>query len=270
MHIKPQLFISRAIGQVKYARRFIRIDGIVEFIYFKLNKPRFYEEYELVVEKQEYPSQAFRDLNVPKTLRVTKWNHYFEIYDQYFSNFRNNNNLKVLEIGVAGGGSLEMWRSYFGPNATIFGIDIDEKCSQILDSGCEIRIGSQVDTSFLDKVISEMGGIDVVIDDGSHLNSHVIETFTHLFPKLNAGGTYLIEDSCTSYWPGQYKGGLRRRGTSIEFFKNLTDLPNRYFYSKKLEKRFRFEGVESVHFHPSVITIQKLKEEDKFIWRNYS
>ena len=163
-----------------------------------------------------------------------------------------------------------MWRDYFGPEATIFGIDIDETCSKISNTGCEIRIGSQVDRDFLRLVLAEMGGIDVVIDDGSHLNSHVVETFSMLFPLLNSGGTYLIEDTSTSYWPGVYKGGLGRRGTSIEFFKNLTDLPNRFFYSRKLKKQFRFESVESVHFHPSVIVVHKWNVADMKIWRNYN
>ncbi len=270
MSLQFESVFSKIIKQAKYARRFIKSDGILELIYFMRNKPRFYEAFEPIIDRQDFPSESFRDLEVPKDLKVTKWIHYFDIYDQYLKKFRKRENLKVLEIGVAGGGSLKMWRDYFGPDATIYGIDIDEACSTITNTTCEIRIGSQVDRNFLHLVLAEMGGIDVVIDDGSHLNSHVVETFSVLFPLLNSGGTYLIEDTSTSYWPGVYKGGLRRRGTSMEFFKNLTDLPNRFFYSRKPKKQFWFESVESVHFHPSVIVVHKWNASEMKIWRNYN
>ena len=60
---------------------------------------------------------------------VNKWKHYFEIYDRHLSRFRDRE-ITVLEIGVAGGGSLEIWRKYFGPKAKIVGLDINPDCSR--------------------------------------------------------------------------------------------------------------------------------------------
>ncbi|MFP4369831.1 MAG: hypothetical protein ACLFR2_09645 [Candidatus Kapaibacterium sp.] len=47
---------------------------------------------------------------------IHKWNHYFDIYDRHFSKFRGKE-IILLEIGVSHGGSLQMWKSYFGDKA---------------------------------------------------------------------------------------------------------------------------------------------------------
>src|SRR5688572_15994126 len=62
--------------------------------------------------------------------RVHKWVHYLPIYDRYFSAMRGTQ-FKFLEIGVFGGGSLDMWREYFGPDAKIFGVDVNPACAEL-------------------------------------------------------------------------------------------------------------------------------------------
>ena len=59
----------------------------------------------------------------------------------------------------------------------------------------------QADAGFLQKVAGEFGPFDLIIDDGSHVNAHVITTFEVLFPLLKTGGLYVVEDTQTSYWP---------------------------------------------------------------------
>ena len=59
---------------------------------------------------------------------VHKWQHYLPIYEKFLKKYKNEP-IKFLEIGVAEGGSLSLWRKYFGANATIFGVDIDPRCS---------------------------------------------------------------------------------------------------------------------------------------------
>ncbi len=56
--------------------------------------------------------------------RLHKWNHYFDIYERHFSRFRGKN-LVMLEIGVFGGGSLDMWKAYLGEEAKVIGVDIN-------------------------------------------------------------------------------------------------------------------------------------------------
>lgn len=62
-----------------------------------------------------------------------KWAHYFPIYERHFSWYVNKS-LTFLEIGVARGGSLQMWQRYFGPLAKIVGIDIQERSQVVRDT----------------------------------------------------------------------------------------------------------------------------------------
>jgi hypothetical protein len=123
---------------------------------------------------------------------------------------------------VAQGGSLSLWRRYFGPEALLFGIDIDDRCRQFDKRDAHVRIGSQDDPAFLRSVVSEMGGVDVVLDDGSHMASHQLTSFQVLFPLLNEGGVYICEDLHAAYSPA-LDGGYRRSGTFIEVAKQIVD-----------------------------------------------
>ena len=186
--------------------------------------------------------------------RIHKWVHYLPIYERYFHPFRGTP-LRILEIGVFGGGSLEMWREYFGSTATIYGIDINPDCAGLADSPNQIRIGSQDDPDFLRSVVEEMGGLDVVLDDGSHIGKHQRASFHILFPLLKEGGLYVIEDTHTSYW-FRYRGGYRRRGTAIEFAKQIVDDLHGWYHGRSTKTSAR-DDVGSVHFHDSIIVIEK-------------
>jgi len=82
---------------------------------------------------------------------IHKWVHYFDVYDRHFSRFRNKE-IVILEIGVSQGGSLQMWKNYFGEKAKIFGIDIDPRCKDLEEDNIKIFIGSQSDRNFLKDV----------------------------------------------------------------------------------------------------------------------
>src|SRR5689334_8948805 len=110
-----------------------------------------------------------------------KWAHYHDIYDRHLARFRDTG-VRFLEIGVSHGGSLQIWRKYLGANATIFGIDIDPRCAVVDDApSINVRIGSQTDASLLRSVVAEMGGVDAIVDDGSHYVSHQRASFELLF-----------------------------------------------------------------------------------------
>lgn len=141
-------------------------------------------------------------------LETDKWggHRYLQHYQTHFRALRRKH-LNLLEIGVGGyadpdvgGNSLRMWKAYF-PHAKIFGIDVYDK-RRLEEKRIRIFRGSQIDELFLRNVAAQVGGIDIVIDDGSHINAHVIRTFEILFPLLKNPGIYVIEDTQTSYWPG--------------------------------------------------------------------
>lgn len=118
---------------------------------------------------------------------MTKWLHYFEIYEKHFNKFIGKN-VKILEIGVWQGGSLKMWKEYFGKNAQIIGVDINSKCKQIEDEQIKIYIGDQANIEFLNKLIDEEKNFDIIIDDGGHLMNQQITSFKTLYPFVNNGG----------------------------------------------------------------------------------
>ena len=55
---------------------------------------------------------------------VWKWTHYLSLYHRHFAKFRGQK-INILEIGIFKGGSLQFWKKYFGPQATIYGLDVN-------------------------------------------------------------------------------------------------------------------------------------------------
>lgn len=168
-----------------------------------------------------------------------KWHHYFDIYHKIFADTRHKP-LKILEIGVLGGSSVKMWRRYFDHADTqIIGIDINPDCQQHEDKGKNIfiRIGSQADPDFLAKLIAEFGPFDIIIDDGSHVASHQITSFNHLFiDGLAHDGIYFIEDTHTAYFTS-----FRDVAVSIQDFAyQAVDYIN-YPYYKMKHHEFLYE-----------------------------
>lgn len=124
--------------------------------------------------------------------RIDKWHHYFEIYDKHFQRFQDED-IRVLEIGVDHGGSLQVWKKYFGHNVKIVGLDINPACAEYAEDQIEIVIGNQADTALL----KSLGEFDIVIDDGSHRLQDQEASFEALWPATR--GVYLIEDCHTQY-----------------------------------------------------------------------
>lgn len=162
--------------------------------------------------------------------------NYCEKYEKYF-NFERNSSLKILEIGVFNGGSLKTWSEYY-KNSLVVGIDINPNCKKYESGNIKIEIGSQDDQDFLKQVVKKYGDFDLILDDGSHQQKHMIKSFEILFPNLKNKGIYVVEDTCCSYW-GNYGGGFRKQDTVIEYFKTLIDDVN-------------FNGIYSENFNPTV------------------
>ncbi len=115
---------------------------------------------------------------------------YTEFYHPFFQGRRVE---RMLEIGISYGGSLRMWRDYF-PTAEVFGCDLDPNTffeeSRIHCFHCD-----QSDAKSLQLVGPATGGnFDLIIDDGSHIPLHQVMSFQILYPLLNKGGVYIIED----------------------------------------------------------------------------
>lgn len=195
---------------------------------------------------------------------MEKWAHYLDAYDHHFARFRNRE-VHVLEIGVNEGGSLQMWKEYFGPEAHIYGVDVKEKCRQYEEDRIRIWIGDQGDRAFLRELRRSIPRLDIVVDDGGHTMSQQIATFEELFPHLAPDGVYVCEDTHTSYWQ-EFGGGYRARGTFMEYAKDLVDRLNAW-HSRDPES-FRVDELtrtmHSLHFYPSMVVVEKRPMEPPY------
>ena len=186
---------------------------------------------------------------------IHKWKHYFPIYERHFAPFVNRS-ATVLEIGCGDGGSLHMWKRYFGPHAQIVGIDIESNCASFEADQIAVRIGSQDDRAFLDRVVTEFGPFDVVIDDGSHVQAHISTSFLHLYGGLSKNGVYLVEDLHTAYWP-EFGGGLRKPETFIEVAKGLIDELNADHGRDALKSTTFTRTTHAMCFYDSAIAFER-------------
>lgn len=138
--------------------------------------------------------------------QVDKWRHYFDIYEKHFARFRGTAP-RVLEIGVDHGGSLQLWKRYFGHRALIVGADIDPRCKAYEEAGVQVEIGDQADAGFWLELWDHYTGFDIVIDDGSHQTEHQLKSFASLWPHTRS--VYLIEDCHRVYPPVNSEGGIK-------------------------------------------------------------
>ena len=185
-----------------------------------------------------------------------KWHHYFEIYDRHLSHLRGTE-VHILEFGIFQGGSLRMWKDYFGPQCKVYGVDINEHCIKLTEDQVEIFIGDQNDRTFLKSLIDKIPQIDVLIDDGGHRMQEQINTFEVLFDHIDQNGIFICEDLHTSYW-GKYGGGYKASNSFIEYSKNLIDKIHAW-HSKTDElpiSKFT-KTAKSLHYYDSILVIEK-------------
>jgi demethylmacrocin O-methyltransferase len=201
--------------------------------------------------------------------RTDKWgmHWYTPHYDRYFREIKSRP-LNILEIGVGGydsadqgGGSLRMWKAYFR-SSRIVGIDIYDK-RHFSEHRIDIRQCDQTDEEALTRLSGEYGGFDIIIDDGSHLNQHVIQTFEILFPLLRSGGIYVAEDLQTAYWP-TFGGGINHPKSSMTYFKKLADgLNYMEFPIADYRPSFFDENIVEISFLHNLAFIRKGRNDEK-------
>jgi hypothetical protein len=192
---------------------------------------------------------------------IHKWTHYFEIYERHFARFRGTD-VHVLEFGVNQGGSLQMWKHYFGPSCRIFGVDINPECRRAEEERIEVLIGDQEDRQFLRSLARRIPRIDILIDDGGHTMRQQIITYEELFPHVDANGVYVVEDLHTSYWRA-WGGGAGRRRTFVEYSKNFIDQLHGWHSEqpRRLEVSAFTRSAHSLHYYDSVLVIEKRRIE---------
>lgn len=202
-----------------------------------------------------------------------RWHHYLKVYESWLGPLRGRP-ITLLEIGLWKGGSLRMWREYFGASATIVGIDIDPAVAAYADEGFRIFVGDQADPAFLQGVRDSIGAFDVVIDDGGHYMSQQVNTFEALYSATSC--LYIVEDTHTSYWP-KFKD--RPAGTFIDFAKEKVDLLHEWHWNPDShavhnvppDRRPQEPSVSefcattrAVHFYDSLVVFEKGENEPRW------
>jgi hypothetical protein len=198
-----------------------------------------------------------------------KWSSYIPYYDDLLRPWRDLA-VRLLEIGVQNGGSLETWGAYFANSEKIIGCDKDLRCANLQFENPKISlIIDDANSHFGFEKILANAPFDIIIDDGSHLSEDILVSFFNYFQILKPGGVYIIEDTHAVYQaPGT---GIHNKSTAIAFFKDATDLVNYQFWhgQKTIEElvtpylsvpspSWISEGwIESIEFRNSIITIKK-------------
>ncbi len=177
---------------------------------------------------------------------VFKWWHYLEIYERHLRRFRGAD-VTLLEIGVAGGGSLAMWRDYLGPRAQIHGVDSDPRCVALAGANVQILIGDQGDPAFWVSTLDDLADIDIVIDDGGHLAHQQAVTLECLLARMNPGGVYACEDIHGPFHPFHaFVDGLTRPLSDIAPPNGRAAAPARGMHTR----------VASVHRYPLMTVLE--------------
>jgi GT2 family glycosyltransferase len=155
-----------------------------------------------------------------------KWSIYISIYERLFSELTEKS-VRVLEIGIQNGGSLEIWSEFFPQATKIVGCDINEACRQLTyrDTRIAVVVGDANTNEVEEAIATHSPKFDLIIDDGSHRSSDIIHSFARYFARLEDEGLFVVEDLHCSYW-AEFEGGLFDPASSMAFFKRLADVIN--------------------------------------------
>lgn len=180
---------------------------------------------------------------------IFKWEHYFEIYHRHFQRFRERP-IRLLEIGIYSGGSLEMWQSYFAPDTQIVGVDIEPDCMSYQKENITIHIGDQEDRDFWRRFKNDEPPLDIIIDDGGHTPTQQQFTLEEMLTHLKPGGIYLCEDVHHRFNPfTAFVTGLVH-----ELNQKQSQHPGAALSSATSPLQ---SAIYSIHFYPYVIVIEK-------------
>ena len=197
--------------------------------------------------------EKLKELNTFKSyinsdLKSLKIETYFQVYDEIFEKFTNKK-ITFVEVGIFNGGSLKMWKNYFGDNARIIGIDLNPKAKELEKFGFEIFIGSQSSENFWDNFYNKVGNVDIVLDDGGHQNHQQIITAAKSIPHINDGGLLVTEDIHTSYLK---KFGNPSKYSFVNYTKKKIDEIN-YRFPEFSNKKNVEKKIFSISFYESIV-----------------
>jgi len=132
-------------------------------------------------------------------------------YDEVFTCIRNDT-FNLFEIGIYRGASMRMWEKYF-PNAQIYAIDTDSRHMKHSSDRVHCYYMNQCDKAMLSELADYVGKFKIICDDGSHEASDMVASLEVLYPYLEDGGYYIVEDILPE--------------AKLEVYKYISTLPHR-------------------------------------------
>ena len=198
----------------------------------------------------------------------SKHKNYFQIYDTLFSKYRNKK-ITFVEIGIFSGGSLFMWRNFFGRKAKIIGIELNPEAKKFEKYGFKIEIGNQSSKEFWKKFFLKYGKVDIILDDGGHTNYQQIITANNCIPKIKDDGMLVVEDVHTSYMKKKWYNPSKY--SFINFSKKLIDDINSRFPGLKQFNYSLKKYIYSIEHFESITVFninRKLCKKNQYIENN--
>ena len=186
-----------------------------------------------------------------------KFKNYFPIYEKLFSKFRGKK-ITFVEIGVLSGGSLFMWKDYFGKDARIIGVELNPDAKKFEKEGFEIFIGNQSDENFWKDFFDKVGEVDIILDDGGHTNFQQIVTCCSCIPSIKENGMMVVEDVFHSYGLSYGAKGFFNpsKYSFINFCKkSIDDINFRFPESKKFQFSLN-KYIYSAEFFESIVAFK--------------
>jgi len=201
-----------------------------------------------------------------------KWMHYLTIYERHFGRFVGKSPV-VLEFGVSNGGSLEIWREWFGPGTKVIGVDIEPICSYYAGKDIEIFTGSQADPGIIEAILQKYPVIDIVVDDGSHRMEDMKASFNLLYHRMSPTGVYAVEDTHTCYLDDEkekWGGGLKDPDSFMEFVKDLIDLMHAHWTKDRLQWTSFTHQTDSINIYDSIVVFERREQAARQCLQTFS
>ena len=123
------------------------------------------------------------------------------VYDPCLGHLRTRP-LRMIEIGVRGGGSTKLWLEFF-EEIELFAIDNgDEVPTSLMNEMSQMEgfLYLNHDAYKMDTLNLLLGDFDVIIDDGPHTLESMKFVAKHYTKKLSNEGILFIEDVQASHW----------------------------------------------------------------------
>lgn len=192
---------------------------------------------------------------------IYKIDNYLEFYEKKLFGFRGFP-ITLVEVGVFGGGSLELWQRYLHPDSRIIGVDLNQEAARFVPDGCLFYCFNQEDPKAWNDFFDQVGPVDVLIDDGGHLDNQQIQTIQSVVPRLNSGGLLFIEDLFFSYRNSQ---GNPSQRSCINFLRKIIDELNYKYVEFNATNISPLAGfIEEISFGTAIACISKTKTKHSY------